>query len=468
MEAGVDRGEGAPAFPAFLLDALVDENVRINGDTDAKDDTRDTRQSKRRPEQRQRREGQDDIDEESDVGDQAPAAIEQQKEADHQTEADEAGEDPHLDGIGTEVGADGTLFDDGKFCRQCACAKQRGKRVGLLDGEAAGNLSRATGDRLADDRSAQHLVVQDDCEGTSDVSLGDLGEAACTGGVEAEVYDGLVGLLVEGSACIGQTIAGQFHPVENRELLTLVVGQHGDPRLALIAQQMEAHLRSGAEQLPQPRGILLPRQLNQNPVVTYPLNGWLCHAHLVDALANDLEALLDSGTAVRCNASFSVGQRDGVVGRSLDAQVRLPHRRAEAYGIGEGFQLVDGGSALRGVAQRHRDGVSTATHPSRVDPVVAKHPAAVLQQVLESFVDEVCAIHFQHKVRAAAKVESKRDPVMRQPRRQAIESALGKHVRQGNQYADEDDEGVSRHHPGRISHVIVPARPSRRITRPGR
>src|SRR3546814_8880085 len=74
-------------------------------------------------------------------------------------------------------------------------------------GEPTADLAGAAGDGFLDDRCAQHLVVQHDCEGAADVAFGDLGELVRADGVEAEGDDRLAGALVEGRLCVDQALA---------------------------------------------------------------------------------------------------------------------------------------------------------------------------------------------------------------------------------------------------------------------
>ena len=83
-----------------------------------------------------------------------------------------------VDRVLAEAGPDRSLLDDGKRRRQRAGTQQDGEIVGLLNGEAAGNLPGTAEDRLADDRRGDHLVVQHDGERLADIGLRRLGELA--------------------------------------------------------------------------------------------------------------------------------------------------------------------------------------------------------------------------------------------------------------------------------------------------
>src|SRR3546814_13637863 len=78
----------------------------------------------------------------------------------------------------------------------------------------AADLPGAAGDRLADHRCAQHLVVEDDGERAADVLAGHVAELAGAGAVEPERDDRLAGALVDAGARVGEMVAGDRHPVD--------------------------------------------------------------------------------------------------------------------------------------------------------------------------------------------------------------------------------------------------------------
>src|SRR5690606_22389522 len=94
----------------------------------------------------------------------------------------------------------------------------------VLNGKAAGNLTRTTGDRFADDRSAQHLAVEHDSERAIDVLCGDIRELARSETIEAEGHDRLIGTLVESCTRIGETLAGKRDLIFDRVFDIRVLG----------------------------------------------------------------------------------------------------------------------------------------------------------------------------------------------------------------------------------------------------
>ena len=111
------------------------------------DDAGDAGQRQRRPEQRHRGENEENVDAQGDVGEDAENAVGRQHIDDHQRAADQRRALARVDRILAEAGADGALLDHGQLGRQRAGAQQHGEIVGLLDGEIAGDLARAAGDR---------------------------------------------------------------------------------------------------------------------------------------------------------------------------------------------------------------------------------------------------------------------------------------------------------------------------------
>ncbi|SPU77177.1 Uncharacterised protein [Brucella suis] len=149
------------------------------------------------------------MEQKRDIRNHTPESIEKQDEDGHEKEADDTCHQAHLDGVAAKIGADGAFFDDGERSGQGACAQKRGEDDRILNGEAAADLAGAARDRLADDRRAQHLAVENDGEGAVDVLGGDIRELACTEAVETERNDRLIGPRVEARARIGEALAGK-------------------------------------------------------------------------------------------------------------------------------------------------------------------------------------------------------------------------------------------------------------------
>lgn len=207
-----------------------------------------------------------------------------------------------------------------------AGAQQRGKGGRVLRREAARNLTGTAGDRRLDDRCTEHLVVEHDRKRTAHIGLCDLGKAGCTGTVEPEGDDRLAALLVEGSAGIGQAVTGEPDAVEHRILLTAFVCDHGYARLALVTEKVEAHLGGRAEKLAQARRVLFAWKLDENAVRTHTLDRRLGDADLVDALADDLKALLNGSVDMGGDPRIRLSDGNRVValagdGRSLPPTV---------------------------------------------------------------------------------------------------------------------------------------------------
>ena len=73
--AGVQRQAGGLSRPQFFADSFKDQNIRVHRNADGQEHARDAGQGQRRPEGRQHRQNQDDIDDKSDIGDGAAEPI---------------------------------------------------------------------------------------------------------------------------------------------------------------------------------------------------------------------------------------------------------------------------------------------------------------------------------------------------------------------------------------------------------
>jgi hypothetical protein len=188
-----------------------------------------------------------------------------------------------------------------KGAGKCAGTQQRRQHNRILDAETAADLPRTADDRLANDRRAENLAVEDDGERPADIGARDVGKRARPRAVEAEGNDRLAGLLVEAGAGVGQALAADGHAILDRITHTFGIGQdgHAGRRAAIerhgLVEHVEAHLRGGAEQFTQPGRVLQPGELDEETVGSDALDRGLGHADLVDALPDDLQALLDGG-----------------------------------------------------------------------------------------------------------------------------------------------------------------------------
>ena len=178
LEAGIDRGNRSAPAAQFLADTLIDQHVGVDRDADRQHDAGNAGQRQRRIQQRQHAEDHRDVDGDRDVGEHAEQPVGQEHEHDHHDRADIGGKFAFFDRILAEPRPDGALLDDRQRRRQRAGAQQDRQIVGLLHGEIAGNLARAGGDRLADHRRRDHLVIQHDRERLPDMFGGRLREFA--------------------------------------------------------------------------------------------------------------------------------------------------------------------------------------------------------------------------------------------------------------------------------------------------
>ena len=126
-----------------------------------------------------------------------------------------------------ETRPDRALLDHGQLGGQGAGAQQDRQAARLVDGEIAGDLTGAPGDRRADDRGRDDLAVEHDGERPADILGRDPAELLSATQVEAEGDVGLAGLLVEALLSVDQVLA-----VDHHALL------HGDRPAALLHRQL--------------------------------------------------------------------------------------------------------------------------------------------------------------------------------------------------------------------------------------
>src|SRR5690606_31768806 len=207
-----------------------------------------------------------------------------------------------------EIRPDGAFLEDIERRRQRPGAQEEREVRSGLNRESAGDDAAAAQDRLADDRRADHLVVEDDRERLSDVLARDLGEAAGAGGIELEADDGLVVLerrlrvhellAAENDALaqhIGVRPALPGTALHRRDDL----GAGGQPAAAGVLQadsqvyEAEGQLRGASDELLDALGIVDAGELDDNAVLALALDSRFLGAGLVDATAHDLDRLVD-------------------------------------------------------------------------------------------------------------------------------------------------------------------------------
>ena len=227
------------------------------------------------------------------------------------------------------LGSDGALLEDRDRRRQRARAQQQREIARRLYREAAGDDAAAAEDRLADDRRADHLVVEHDRKRLADIVAGRVAKALGAGGIEAEADDRLV--VLEGGLRVDQRVAADHHPLAHDigggpdlrgpPLLgrqDLVAGRQ--PAAARVLErdagvdQLEGQLGGAPEQRLDVLGIVDAGQLDQDAVRALALDRRLLGPGLVDAAADDLDRLIDRLAAPRLGGDRAEPHRPRAVG----------------------------------------------------------------------------------------------------------------------------------------------------------
>lgn len=110
------------------------------------------------------------------VGNRTPDTIKELDEHGHENEADDAGNETHLDGVATQIRTDCAFFNNCQRSWQGASAQKRRKNNTILNRKTAADLAVATRNRFANDRGAQYLAIEHDCKRTVDVLGRDISE----------------------------------------------------------------------------------------------------------------------------------------------------------------------------------------------------------------------------------------------------------------------------------------------------
>ncbi len=206
---------------------------------------------------------------------------------------------------------------------------------------------------------------------------------------------------------------------------------------------MKAQFRGAAQQRLDAARVLDARKLHEYPVVVDALDRRLRDADLIDALADDLEALLR-----RCvDAVLQAGRREGdadlvVRGRyGLDRDVG--RRRPEARCVGlQRAQKADGLASARAGRKGDRHAVGAGGDPGIGQAMRAQRRARVLRQGQEPLPDQRLRIDLEDEMRSAPKVEAEGHVICRPPLGQGGALRLVQQIGQGGEYTGEQDHGV--------------------------
>ncbi len=338
-----------------------------------------------------------------------------------------------------ETRADRALLHDVELGRQRAGAQQNREIIGLLGGEAAGDLTRAAGDWTENARRRDHLVVEHDRKQAADVLRRDLAKFQRASGVETEVDDRLAAALVEAHLRVRQILALHHDLLFNGDLpgLIALLELLGLARgLAGVGDKPEFQLRRLAEHFLQLLRILKARHLHDDAVVALALDARLPRPELVDALSDDLDRLVDRGAHLLSEPGLGQAHANEFVARVLDVERR---RTAEHRGVmpAERLELRQDLLAVGGV--RHADlhaARGLADAPSDRDFFLTQQTAHVVAQIARLRVQHGAAIDLEHQIGAALEIEAEHDRWRHEPGRHDRGELL---IVRGREHAWDDD-----------------------------
>src|SRR5262249_13901909 len=201
--------------------------------------------------------------------------------------------------------------------------------------------------------------------------------------------------------------------------------------------QAEGELGGLAEDVEQLLRIPETRHLHQDAVVALALDRRLDQTELVDALADDLDRLIEHLPRALEKRRLGDGQTNDAAADVLDVERALAggadeaaERLRQLAQLGEPLlQVVLADHDLYRVAADHRGARET-------DAGLAQDLAHVVLQRQQLLPAHVVDIDLEQDVRAALQVEAEHDSALR-PLRPALDRALGEEIRNREQAADQ-------------------------------
>ncbi len=322
-----------------------------------------------------------------------------------------------------ETGTDRALLDDRERRRQGAGPQQNGKIVGRLNGEIAGNLPRAAEDGLADHRRRDDLVVEHDGERLADILPGRLGEFACAARVEAEADDRFVVALVEARLGVDQIGAGHQYALFDDVFLAAFAVEYlgirrrvGRDRLfgrLRLIDHAEIELRRLAEYVLEPRRILQSRDLDEDAIGAFALDGRLDQSELVDAPLDDLNRLIYGLADALVDRRVRRRERDqaAVLG-DIDAALARGSQYA-GQRLRQFAQFGDGVIHVALAGDADFDAVAVDGAAGKGDAILPQNPQHVVGDTLQPLFADGGGIDFEEQARTALEIETENDVALR-------------------------------------------------------
>ena len=220
-------------------------------------------------------------------------------------------------------------------------------------------------------------------------------------------------------------------------------------------QHVEAQLGGAAETVANPAAGPARRATARDAVGADALDRRLGDADLVDAPADDLEALLDRRLRAFGHAGFGRHNGDHRVGDPGHRDVRSADPKRPDGG-GKLAQQRHRLLALAGFPERDRDHVGVAADRLRLDARLPKHADRIGVEGLHALALERSGVDLEHEIGSAPQVEAERDLLFREPARQGGELLRRQKVRKRRNETDQDHERVDNEKRGASAHWFCP------------
>ena len=224
-------------------------------------------------------------------------------------------------------------------------AQQQGQIVYLLNRETAADDSAAAQNRLAYDRGADDLAIEDNGQIAARIFLRHIAELASAQGIETEGDDRMV--VLKARLRIDKTLTADPYTPFHEELLPVILVRRQDHRSrgrgprhlaggGALVQKMERHLRRLADNVDQGARIVESGDLNKDTILTLPLNDRLTGSHFIDPSADDLYRLFDSMGPGGGQGRFVEGNGEPAVFETRDPKriVDFPQLALSQVGLG--------------------------------------------------------------------------------------------------------------------------------------
>ncbi len=288
-------------------------------------------------------------------------------------------------------------------------------------------LAPIAGDRFADIRCGNDLIIQQDREGPPHIVLRQLGKSPGTLGIKAKGQDGTVFVVARLDLEIAQIGRRQHFRALYKKGVRRVVLRIDDPRARrhgaahrilrrhAVIDQVEGKPAILGRKILEPLRVGETRHLHGQSIRAAGFDDRIDPACLDGTAANDIDRLCERRQQASADRPAGDLQRQLAIIAFRERDVGIPGSGCRSD---QRRQNADGPIDLVRIGDADLNGLPIAGEARIANSRFAQPAAHARNGVFEPLLDDVGALRLQHDMRTALKIEAEGHPLVRHPARQ--------------------------------------------------